>query len=447
MIPADLAIQLRRLNDSVVQPVTPVTKVSAELPEFNLGQRFTARIEAALPDGSYRALVAGKNLTLSLTDSAKVGDTLELVVLNRTSRSVYAGIAGNLANDASNTGASTTLSQAGQIISNLLARNSQGASSGALDGKLQNQASPLLALGKQNAQSNNTGQLPNTLPLSRVLQVLPQGTNSAALLSSALQQAVQQSGLFYESHQAQWVAGRLPLDSLLREPQGQHEPLNNLSNPSNAAKSSNINSASATDTQASNLVTLKTNPALGHASNPLSNPLSNPASDPAFNSISDKSNLAALDSNKPGAPITTLPIDLQPLVQQQLDAAATQQIIWRGEVWPGQTMHWEIQEDTQHPSNGEEQAEQWNTTLRLELPQLGDISAALRLSSSGIHIELLVPDDASAYVLRKGQQDLFHAFADAGITLLAVKVDEVNVGGEVIETIEASNGASRNESA
>lgn len=47
------------------------------------------------------------------------------------------------------------------------------------------------------------------------------GANSAATatLSNALASLVDQSGMFYESHVAQWVMGQRPLSSLLQEPQ------------------------------------------------------------------------------------------------------------------------------------------------------------------------------------------------------------------------------------
>ncbi|HDV8354390.1 TPA: flagellar hook-length control protein FliK, partial [Burkholderia vietnamiensis] len=40
-----------------------------------------------------------------------------------------------------------------------------------------------------------------------------------AALRAALAQAVSESGLFYESHLAQWLAGQRPLAALMREPQ------------------------------------------------------------------------------------------------------------------------------------------------------------------------------------------------------------------------------------
>ena len=90
MIPTDLAARLRILTESLVNPVSPVHEISADLPELPVGQRFTARIESALPDGTFRALVAGRSLTLALPQSAKPGDALELVVTASTPRLIVA---------------------------------------------------------------------------------------------------------------------------------------------------------------------------------------------------------------------------------------------------------------------------------------------------------------------------------------------------------------------
>jgi hypothetical protein len=45
---------------------------------------------------------------------------------------------------------------------------------------------------------------------------------TAADLAPVLKQAVTQSGLFYEAHQARWVAGDLPTEALRQEPQGKY---------------------------------------------------------------------------------------------------------------------------------------------------------------------------------------------------------------------------------
>ncbi|MBZ0131676.1 MAG: flagellar hook-length control protein FliK, partial [Rhodocyclaceae bacterium] len=96
MIPSDLAARLRVLTESIVNPVSPIRGVNADLPELPVGQRFTARIESALPDGTFRALVAGRSLTLALPQQAKAGDTLDLVVTARTPRLIIAESGGDV---------------------------------------------------------------------------------------------------------------------------------------------------------------------------------------------------------------------------------------------------------------------------------------------------------------------------------------------------------------
>jgi hypothetical protein len=56
-------------------------------------------------------------------------------------------------------------------------------------------------------------------PLHRATSVATTSPADTVRLAAALKAAVSRSGLFYESHQAQWVAGELPLSELTQEPQ------------------------------------------------------------------------------------------------------------------------------------------------------------------------------------------------------------------------------------
>ena len=101
MIPADLAARLRLLNEaSFFNTEPPVAglqrarEIQAQLPELVPGQRFFATLQRTLPDGTFRALVAGQQMTLSLNSAAKSGDTLELEVSQVTPRAVFARIVG-----------------------------------------------------------------------------------------------------------------------------------------------------------------------------------------------------------------------------------------------------------------------------------------------------------------------------------------------------------------
>ena len=61
--------------------------------------------------------------------------------------------------------------------------------------------------------------------------------------------------------------------------------------------------------------------------------------------------------------------------------------------------------------------------MRLVLPQLGELSAALRLTPAGVSIELSAAESAGAETLRGGQAGLSAALAAAGVPLLAMRVE------------------------
>lgn len=204
----------------------------------------------------------------------------------------------------------------------------------------------------------------------------------ATLIAPALQQLVVESGLFYESHQAQWVAGRYPVEALAREPQARHV------RPQRAALAASSMKPPAEEV-----------------------PLTESAR--SAETASGRASTAAS---------TALPAELQYLVQQQLDAAATQHIVWRGEIWPGQNLHWEIEAEDQHDDGSDQSpAEQWTTSLGLTLPGLGEINVVLRLTAA--KVSLAMTASAGAAVLQEGLADLASSFAAAGLPPLAAIVE------------------------
>ncbi len=346
MMPTDLAARLRLLSEATVNPVSAVRGISAELPELPLGQRFTARIESALPDSTFRAVVAERSLTLSLPQSAKPGDTLELIVTARTPHLI---VAESAKETAARQPPPATLSHAGRIISTLLA---------------------------------NEEQVPQPAMLSRSTPLLAEPPLQAGRLVSALQQVVVESGLFYESHQAQWVAGRYPAEALAREPQAR------LLRPLHAPDAASASKSAPTEDTAETSSPRSAEPAAGRSTT---------------------------------ATTPSLPAELQLLVQQQLDVAATQHIIWRGEVWPGQTLQWEIAADEQRQDAPEEEtAKQWTTSLALTLPRLGEVNVVLRITPAKVSLGMTASESAAA--LKQGLTELAAAFAAAGLPPLAASV-------------------------
>lgn len=127
--------------------------------------------------------------------------------------------------------------------------------------------------------------------------------------------------------------------------------------------------------------------------------------------LQDSSNL-----QRPGSPIHP---DLNNLVQQQLNALATQTYVWQGQVWPGQNMHWEITEDGNRPPSSESApANHWQTRLRLDLPKLGGVEATLRLGSGGqLELSMITENTASQDRLQAAGVNLNQSLEAAGLQL------------------------------
>ena len=113
--------------------------------------------------------------------------------------------------------------------------------------------------------------------------------------------------------------------------------------------------------------------------------------------------------------------------QQQLDALATQTYAWQGQIWPGQQMQWEIEEQSGERRTDDESGARWQTRLRLQLPQLGGIEAHLTLRPGGeIGIALSAEQRPSEQRLESAAPRLREQLADAGLRLtqFTVKHDE-----------------------
>lgn len=376
MIPADLAARLRLLNeasffntDPPVAGLQRAREIQSQLPELVPGQRFFATLQRTLPDGTFQALVAGKQVTLALNTSAKAGDTLELVVSDTTPKAVLARLANPEAAQA-NSSAPSTLSQTGKLISFLL--TGQPAS-------------------KPVALANNQPLL--TTPPA----------NGAALVPM-LRQAVAQSGLFYESHQAQWLSGKTDLGALMREPQAQAAPAAGSQAAQLAARPGPASGTAAQAQAAANAAVAAGNAAGG--------------GERTQGIASALGTEAAVSKAGPVAERTL------PVVHQQLDALATNQYAWHGFAWPGQKIEWIIEDPRGEAEGGEtETPAEWNTTLRLTLPRLGGMEAQLHLTPAGVALRLRADDPDAIAALEAGQGALADALEAVAVPLTGLVVE------------------------
>lgn len=396
MIPPDVASALRsQLPDQARiaseqpqnQPVASTQRVTDVLRDMQPGQRIMAEIQAMMPNGTYRAMVAQREVTLALPFSAKPGDSLELEVRESHGSLILAVAGESSARGGPGESVATTLSQTGKLIADLLGEiDSQG-----------RRAPP--------APLNGSQPLVATMP--------EQGADLAPLLK----QALSQSGVFYEAHQARWAAGEFPTTELLQEPQGRYSHPNAglQSQPSETALRQGV-AGNTPDTQA-------------HASQIAESakpPVATPGGTVSEQPVEGRSSLS---SNVSG---NAIPADLTRLVQQQLDALATQTFAWQGQVWPGQDMQWEIEQyrtDEQARGSADDAAITWRTRLNLRLPQLGGLSANLSLlPGNELKIELAADSSNAESRLNGAAPQLVEQMASAGLSLtqMTIKHDEPN---------------------
>lgn len=393
MIPADLASRLRQVTQDLPAPVQPAPaaqKVADVLSEFSVGQRIMAEIQSLLPNGTYRAVIAQRDLTLALPFSAKAGDTIELEVVENDGKLTLAVVGNKTASEAGGKGndsVSTSLSKTGNLIGELLGKVEQQGG----------QAKPAALNANQPLVTQFTGQASELLP--------------------ALKESLSKSGMFYEAHQAQWLEGKLSTANLLQEPQGKLSTL--IPAPTNAAAPSvHADSADiAAHVHLSEGALQKT-----QAESPPANPSQAEAAakTAVTNNTEPKTGSTVPPTEQPTSQRTTaIHPELTPIVQQQLNALATQTYVWQGQVWPGQPMHWEITEDDGRPrSEIDETPARWQTRLKLDLPNLGGIEARLRLGNTGsLELTLTTDNNSSEATLRAAAKQLGSALEASGLQL------------------------------
>jgi hypothetical protein len=365
MIPPDVASRLQVTADAALRPVAPVQELTDKLSEFAVGQRLMAQVQALLPNGTYRALVNQRNITLALPFSARSGDALELEVVESDGKLTLAVIAQRRGGvGAEKEAVSATLSRTAQLISRLFS----GADGAGNDGK--------------------------ALPLNGNRPIAGTPPGNAQDLLPLLKQAIGRSGMFYESHQAEWVEGRFAKAELLQEPQGK------LSTSAALAEAT-ANSTPAARTAA---------PADAQASRAEQPP-------PAAQGAEQKGAGEAAASRSAGQIVAP---QTQGIVHQQLTALADQTFVWQGQIWPGQDMRWEIEEDGQNRQEDNDAAPGWRTRLNLSFPVLGGISARLQLYGNQISLSLDVESQASLGRLRTDAEALRQRLEDAGLTLTSL---------------------------
>jgi hypothetical protein len=116
-----------------------------------------------------------------------------------------------------------------------------------------------------------------------------------------------------------------------------------------------------------------------------------------------------------------------PLVRQQLNLMTSGLFLWQGEAWKGQPMEWDVREREARPEQGEEHG--WQTTLRLDLPNLGRVSGVISLAGKEMRLTLGAGSADSASLLGGRTVDLKDRLEAAGIEVKGVVVRHEELEG------------------
>jgi hypothetical protein len=214
-----------------------------------------------------------------------------------------------------------------------------------------------------------------TLAIMRTLLAEP--TTDASLLGRTLQQGLRESGLFYESHLARWFGGDFPLEDLLKEPQGR---LSSRLPQTIGATADGVVPAGLRDGSTELIEALLTKTGAGVA----------------HEGIADQRALAT--------------------VCDQLSALQNGQLLFRGELFPGQQLEWSVTERDagRNQSGGRER--NWETGITVTLPHLGMVTARLTLDGSNIAVTISAENGGTVPILAEGRGRLIEQLEGAGLT-------------------------------
>lgn len=371
----DVLNQLQLLiRGSAPQLIEISDQPTKELVPFVPGERYVAKVQEQISDGRFLVQIRDQKLDLNLPRNTQAGQNIELRFVSATPRLTFV-LAQAVPQAAGQAPTPVNLSDGARYLNALLDRVQTLASE---------QAQALApAQGKGQAPSQTQAAL-SLLSAKPVLEGAPPATPQFAAL---LKDAVSKSGLFYESHQAQWAAGEKPLTELLREPQGK------LSEPRAFAHAQAIAAGPSASVEAQQVKASVAN-----------------------HLVASSATVAENKSAEPVHPQTA------PLVQQQLDVLDTRQLVWQGQVWPGQDLRWQIEERAANAGESE-LAREWQTRLDLHLPHLGEVNALLKISpQGGIQIALTAHSPEIAQTLKAASAALNQNLESAGLQLTRLEV-------------------------
>lgn len=343
--------------------------VLARFDRIAIGERLPAVLRSRTADGNFQVELAGTSLRMSLPAGMQIGQRIELTLVAREPRPTFL-----LQRDDASVKAE--VSPAGRLIDTLLRPERAGGRGGASAVP----PAPARAL-VDAARPVADAPLMQSEPLAR-----------------ALANALSTSGLFYESHVAQWVNGSRSQAQLQQEPQFGWTA-RNLARPEGAGAAANASANTAAGPAASPAVTAAANAALMSA---------------------------AVENTGPSATQSAPPLLMDPaseaaqMLRLQLETLEHSQVLWRGEAWPGLPMEWGVADDGGSQADPAER--NWQSVLRFHFDKLGTVAATINLSGGQVQLALRTEDDAVSQRLRGAAGSLADALQAAGTPLHVMTV-------------------------
>ncbi len=299
-------------------------------------------------------------------------------------------------------------------------------------------------------------------------------------LAAALRQTVAESGLFYESHLAQWLSGQRAPASLGDEPQNRlfsqtaQMPLDwafegdadadgdasaswwhGGSPAQQAGNAAAQNAAGARQGQPNASPTARFAAAVqdfaeetfGTQSTQSAQSAQSARDGMQSGNAGNQANAAQTQFSSQAMAASVHPATVT-IVRQQLDLLATGQFRWSGEAWPGARLDWTIEEGGDRWSRGgnppdDEDMRPWRTRLTLALPALGTVDAELVLTGTQLAARVQASPAGAARLASQGEW-FKQRLAAVGLALHVLSIREIvgdGPGGNGASAAQAAHAA------
>lgn len=125
-----------------------------------------------------------------------------------------------------------------------------------------------------------------------------------------------------------------------------------------------------------------------------------------------------------------MPDEAARIAGKQLHLLEGAPFVWQGLAWPGQWMEWLVEERRggDGEADGEEDADQWRTELRLELPRLGSVHARIGLNGDRLNLSITTPEESVRDEMRRALPQLTKGLEAAGLRPGGMSVESGHAG-------------------